>query len=176
MEDDVLKTPLDSWGRAVIAGNLPYYITSPILEAVFRLESNWVRAVFLVQAEVATRIAAGPGSRDYGYLSVLAQSHARAEILFDVPRAAFHPPPKVDSAVVSWSRGMRRRISGLKTGLPSSSSRGRASGRSARRCATIFPRFMARNGWICCRRAGCGRSRWEFLNWSALHRLLKSDN
>jgi 16S rRNA (adenine1518-N6/adenine1519-N6)-dimethyltransferase len=100
VEDDILKTSLDTWGRAVIAGNLPYYITSPILESVFRLESNWVRAVFLVQAEVATRIAAGPGSRDYGYLSVLAQSHARAEVLFEVPRAAFHPPPKVDSAVV----------------------------------------------------------------------------
>jgi 16S rRNA (adenine1518-N6/adenine1519-N6)-dimethyltransferase len=85
----------------VVAGNLPYYITSPILEAVFRLENNWVRAVFMVQAEVATRIAAGPGSRDYGYLSVLAQSHARATILFPVPRAAFRPPPKVDSAVVA---------------------------------------------------------------------------
>lgn len=100
VEGDILKTPLDGWGRAVIAGNLPYYITSPILETVFGLGDNWVRAVFLVQAEVAARIAAGPGSRDYGYLSVLAQSHARAEILFPVPRAAFHPPPKVDSAVV----------------------------------------------------------------------------
>jgi 16S rRNA (adenine1518-N6/adenine1519-N6)-dimethyltransferase len=100
VEGDILKTPLDGWGRAVIAGNLPYYITSPILETVFALGDNWVRAVFLVQAEVATRIAAGPGSRDYGYLSVLAQSHARAQILFPVPRAAFHPPPKVDSAVV----------------------------------------------------------------------------
>jgi len=103
IEGDILKTPLDSWnglGRPVIAGNLPYYITSPILEAVFRLENNWVRAVFMVQAEVATRIAAGPGSREYGYLSVLAQSHARARILFPVPRAAFRPPPKVDSAVV----------------------------------------------------------------------------
>lgn len=100
VEGDVLKTPLDKWGRAVIAGNLPYYITSPILESVFRLGDAWVRAVFLVQAEVAQRIAAAPGSRDYGYLSVLAQSHARAEILFDVPRGAFRPPPKVDSAVV----------------------------------------------------------------------------
>jgi 16S rRNA (adenine1518-N6/adenine1519-N6)-dimethyltransferase len=100
IEGDVLKTPLDPWGRAVIAGNLPYYITSPILETVFGLGSQWIRAVFLVQAEVAQRIAAGPGSRDYGYLSVLAQSHARARILCGVPRAAFRPPPKVDSAVV----------------------------------------------------------------------------
>ena len=100
VEGDVLKTPLDSWGRAVIAGNLPYYITSPILEAVFRIGQNWVRGVFLVQAEVAQRITAKPGSRDYGYLSVLAQAHARASILVEVPRGAFHPPPKVDSAAV----------------------------------------------------------------------------
>ena len=60
----------------------------------------WIRAVFLVQAEVAQRLAAAPGSRDYGYLSVLAQLHARVQVLFEVPRAAFRPPPKVDSAVV----------------------------------------------------------------------------
>ena len=89
-----------SGGRAVIAGNLPYYITSPILERVFALQDGWVRAVFLVQLEVATRIAAGPGGRDYGYLSVLTQVHAKPEILLEVPRAAFRPPPKVDSAVV----------------------------------------------------------------------------
>ena len=68
------------------AGNLPYYITSPILERVFNLNGAWQRAVFLVQAEVAGRIAAGPGSRDFGYLSVLVQTHARAEILFPVGR------------------------------------------------------------------------------------------
>ncbi len=97
---DVLKTRLDSWGRAVIAGNLPYYITSPILEAVFRTGQSWVRGVFLVQAEVAARITAKPGSRDYGFLSVLAQVHARASLLVEVPRGAFRPPPKVDSAAV----------------------------------------------------------------------------
>jgi 16S rRNA (adenine1518-N6/adenine1519-N6)-dimethyltransferase len=100
VEGDVLKTPLDSWGLAVIAGNLPYYITSPILEAVFRVGENWLRGVFLVQAEVAARITAKPGGRDYGFLSVLAQVHSRASILVEVPRGAFHPPPKVDSAVV----------------------------------------------------------------------------
>jgi 16S rRNA (adenine1518-N6/adenine1519-N6)-dimethyltransferase len=84
----------------VIAGNLPYYITSPILERVFSLNGAWDRAVFLVQAEVAERIAAGPGGRDFGYLSVLVQTHARAEILFPVGREAFRPQPKVDSAVV----------------------------------------------------------------------------
>jgi 16S rRNA (adenine1518-N6/adenine1519-N6)-dimethyltransferase len=100
LEGDVLKTDLRMWSPAVVAGNLPYYITSPILEHLFSSGVQWTRAVFLVQAEVAARLAAGPGSRDYGYLSVLTQVYARVELLFGVPRAAFRPPPKVDSAVV----------------------------------------------------------------------------
>jgi 16S rRNA (adenine1518-N6/adenine1519-N6)-dimethyltransferase len=101
IEGDVLKTDLAAWGPAVVAGNLPYYITSPILEKIFALGPMWKRAVFLVQAEVAERLAATPGGRDFGYLSVVAQLAARVEILFRVARTAFHPPPKVDSAVVS---------------------------------------------------------------------------
>jgi 16S rRNA (adenine1518-N6/adenine1519-N6)-dimethyltransferase len=100
VEGDVLKTDLGSWGASPIVGNLPYYITSPILEKVFEAGEKWARAVFLVQAEVAARLAANPGSRDYGYLSVLAQAQARVERLFEVPAAAFRPPPKVESAVV----------------------------------------------------------------------------
>ncbi len=100
VEGDVLKTDLGAWGPAVIAGNLPYYITSPILDRVFSIGELWSRAVFLVQAEVAERIAAEPGSRDFGYLSVQAQVYAKASLLFRVPAAAFRPPPKVESAVV----------------------------------------------------------------------------
>lgn len=101
IEGDVLSTDLRSLAaRPVIAGNLPYYITSPILEKVFALRGAWERAVFLVQAEVAARIAAVPGTRDFGYLSVLAQAQARVENLFEVSRDAFKPPPKVDSAVI----------------------------------------------------------------------------
>jgi 16S rRNA (adenine1518-N6/adenine1519-N6)-dimethyltransferase len=104
IEGDILKTDLAAYGRPAIAGNLPYYITSPILQKIFSLEgcrqNMWSRAVFLVQAEVAARLAAAPGSRDYGYLSVLTQIGSRPEILFEVPRIAFRPPPKVDSAVV----------------------------------------------------------------------------
>jgi 16S rRNA (adenine1518-N6/adenine1519-N6)-dimethyltransferase len=96
----VLKADLGCWGEAAIAGNLPYYITSPILEKVFEAERKWKQAVFLVQAEVAARLAANPGSRDYGYLSVLAQAQACVERLFEVPAAAFRPQPKVESAVV----------------------------------------------------------------------------
>ena len=101
VEGDILKADLAAFGgRPAIAGNLPYYITSPILDKVFALGGHWERAVFLVQAEVAARLTASPGSRDFGYLSVLAQIHAHAETLFPVPRDAFRPPPKVDSAVV----------------------------------------------------------------------------
>ena len=89
----------------MIAGNLPYYITSPILERIFAAGASCKRAVILVQAEVAARIIAQPGSRDYGYLSVLVQVQARAERLFEVPRSAFKPPPKVDSAVVRLEPG-----------------------------------------------------------------------
>ncbi len=100
IEGDVLKT---DFSGAVIAGNLPYYITSPILEKVFSL-GDWTRAVFLMQAEVAERLAAKPGSRDFGYLTVQTQVYSEPEILFTVPRDAFRPPPKVESAVVSLTR------------------------------------------------------------------------
>jgi 16S rRNA (adenine1518-N6/adenine1519-N6)-dimethyltransferase len=99
LHQDVLKTDLRQFGPAVVAGNLPYYITSPILEQVFAAGDMWQSAVFLVQKEVAERVTARPGSRDYGYLSVQTQLYAQSEILFDVPRGAFRPPPKVESAV-----------------------------------------------------------------------------
>ena len=100
VESDVLKTDLAQWGPVVVAGNLPYYISSPIFEKVLRLGPLLQRAVFLVQKEVAERVAAGPGSRDYGYLTVQTQFLAHAELLFEVPAAAFRPPPKVESAVI----------------------------------------------------------------------------
>jgi len=100
IEGDMLKTDLGAWGPAVVAGNLPYYITSPILERLFALGEKWTRAVFLVQAEVAARLASPPGNRDFGYLSVQTQFHSHVEVLFPVSRTAFRPPPKVDSAVV----------------------------------------------------------------------------
>ncbi len=101
IEGDVLKTNFEA---AVIVGNLPYYITSPILEKMFSLKDRWTRAVFMMQSEVAERLAAKPGTRDFGYLSVQTQVHAHPEILFAVPRDAFRPPPKVDSAVVRLER------------------------------------------------------------------------
>lgn len=98
VEADVLEIDLARFGRAAIAGNLPYYITSPILDRTVRLTPP--RAVFLVQKEVAARLAAHPGERDYGYLTVRTAVFAEARRLFDVKPAAFRPPPRVDSAVV----------------------------------------------------------------------------
>lgn len=100
IEADVLKADLAQWGRVTVTGNLPYYITSPILEKTLELGEQLTLAVFLMQKEVAERLTAQPGSRDYGYLTVQTQLLSVPELLFTVPSAAFRPPPKVDSALV----------------------------------------------------------------------------
>ncbi|MBI5281710.1 MAG: ribosomal RNA small subunit methyltransferase A [Candidatus Solibacter usitatus] len=101
VQADVLATNLGRWGPAAICGNLPYYITSPIIDQVLSLPPGTLtQAVFLVQREVAGRLAAQPGSRDYGYLTVATQARCRVERLFTVKPSSFRPPPKVDSAVV----------------------------------------------------------------------------
>lgn len=83
-----------------VIGNLPYYITSPILQHLFLHQQVLSRAVLMVQREVAERITAEPGSRDYGLLSVLCRMHAHCELLFTLPPAAFDPPPDVHSSVI----------------------------------------------------------------------------
>jgi 16S rRNA (adenine1518-N6/adenine1519-N6)-dimethyltransferase len=113
VEADVLKADLSQWGTATVAGNLPYYITSPILEQTLALGPHLTRAVFLVQKEVAERLTAPPGSRDYGYLSVQTQLSSTPELLFTVPAGAFRPPPKVDSALVRLTPQAAPELSGL---------------------------------------------------------------
>ncbi|MBL0162034.1 MAG: ribosomal RNA small subunit methyltransferase A [Bryobacterales bacterium] len=100
IEADILDADLSGFGPAVVCGNIPYYITSPIIEKALSLGPNLIRAVFLIQKEVADRLIAQPGSKDYGYLSVCTQVACRVEKLFGVKPNAFRPPPKVDSAVV----------------------------------------------------------------------------
>jgi 16S rRNA (adenine1518-N6/adenine1519-N6)-dimethyltransferase len=85
----------------VVAGNLPYQITGPLLEKAVHAAPSIERAVFLVQLEVADRLAAQPGSDAYGALSVFAQRAFRVERAFVVRRGAFYPQPNVDSAVVT---------------------------------------------------------------------------
>lgn len=86
--------------RVHVVGNLPYYITSDILLHLFDSYEHFDRIVIMVQKEVADRLAAKPGTRDYGLLTDTAQLHARIEKLFDVPPGAFSPPPKVHSSVL----------------------------------------------------------------------------
>lgn len=95
---DVLHVDLSQWGPVPIAGNLPYYISSPILEKA--VKAGATRTVFLIQKEVAHRLVARPGEREYGYLTVQTALFADTRLLFDVKPGAFKPPPKVDSAVV----------------------------------------------------------------------------
>ena len=91
----------DASQRFRVYGNLPYYITSPILRHLFTYAEQIESIYVVVQLEVAERIAARPGGRDYGYLSVLCQYYARPEISLRVPPGAFSPPPKVSSALVT---------------------------------------------------------------------------
>lgn len=105
--DDVLKLDVPALVKEKFPGlrpmacaNLPYYITSPILTAL--LEADCFDSVtVMVQKEVAQRIAAAPGSADYGAFSVFCQYYAQPELLFDVPAHCFLPQPKVTSAVIS---------------------------------------------------------------------------
>lgn len=91
----------DSQPAVKIVGNLPYNIASPLMwEIVSR--ARYERAVFMVQLEVAQRIVAPHGGKEYGALSVWIQAHARAELLFKVPPHVFTPAPKVHSAVLRF--------------------------------------------------------------------------
>jgi len=101
VERDVLETNLGGLAGESFAlvGNVPYYITTPILFHALR-PPRPTRAVYLVQREVAERLSASPGTKAYGALTVNVRALASAETLFRVAPGAFSPPPKVDSAVV----------------------------------------------------------------------------
>ena len=83
-----------------LVGNLPYNLSSPILFHALEHAASITDMVFMLQKEVVDRMAAGPGSKVYGRLSVMLQAYCRVQSLFVVPPGAFRPPPKVDSAVV----------------------------------------------------------------------------
>lgn len=85
---------------AHVVGNLPYYITSDILLRLFEYRRYFHTLILMVQREVGDRIAAKPGSRDYGLLSATAQLYTRVERLFTLAPGAFNPPPKVHSTVL----------------------------------------------------------------------------
>ncbi len=87
--------------RFRVYGNIPYYISSPIVHHLFARAKDLEAAYLVVQLEVGERLAARPGGREYGYLSAFTQYHARCEMLLRIPPGAFRPPPKVSSALVA---------------------------------------------------------------------------
>jgi len=101
--EDILEIDFDSIGAGpfFVIGNIPYQITSPIISRLFRERRRWNGIGLLVQKEVATRMCAGPGSRDYSALSVMVATFAHASGLFSVHRTHFQPRPRVDSAFVT---------------------------------------------------------------------------
>jgi 16S rRNA (adenine1518-N6/adenine1519-N6)-dimethyltransferase len=128
IEGDILKIELDTvFGPkpgslrpgltftpepAYVIGNLPYYITSDILLRLLEYHRYFSTIVVMVQKEVADRLAASPGGRDYGLLSATAQLYGRVEKLFTLPPEAFSPPPKVHSSVLRIT--IRPRLQSLK--------------------------------------------------------------
>ena len=111
LNEDILKTDIralavqENEGRPIkIAANLPYYITTPILMALFESGALTESITVMVQKEVAERMVTGPGSKAYGALSLAVQYYTDAKIAFTVPPASFMPPPKVESAIVTMVR------------------------------------------------------------------------
>lgn len=115
IEGDILEADIGAIcrradaSRCVVFGNLPYYITSPALRLLFAARDVIGHMALLMQKEPALRVAAAPGGRDYGFLSVLAQYCSIPKLAFGVPPGAFAPPPKVDSALVCFE--IKARIS-----------------------------------------------------------------
>jgi 16S rRNA (adenine1518-N6/adenine1519-N6)-dimethyltransferase len=105
LHQDILETDLSSVARQVghrlrIIGNIPYHITSPIIFHVLKHRTAVTDLTIMMQKEVARRLAATPGTKDYGILAVLCQLHTDVRMLFDVSPNAFIPRPKVTSTVV----------------------------------------------------------------------------
>src|SRR5436190_3193443 len=139
---DVLKADIAAiaGGRRVrVYGNLPYYITSPILHHLFAFADLIDEIHIVIQTEVALRVAAQPGTRDYGYLSVVTQFYTRPEFVFEIPRGAFNPPPEVTSALLTL------RLPGERAKLelgPSVASKESTQANSSRDAETRFLDFV----------------------------------
>lgn len=120
---DVLNVELGTWmndtpeGDATrgcrVYGNLPYYITSPILHRLFEWADRIASVHIVIQLEVAERILARPGRREYGYLSVACQYFAKPGLAMRIPPGAFRPPPKVTSALVHMTMPGERAAMGI---------------------------------------------------------------
>jgi len=114
---DVLQADLAKLAggrRFRVYGNLPYYITSPILHHLFGFADQIASIHIVIQLEVAVRIAARPGGRDHGYLSAACQFYTQPEIVLRIPPGAFRPPPRVTSALVRMALPGERATLGIR--------------------------------------------------------------
>ncbi|MCE5194641.1 MAG: 16S rRNA (adenine(1518)-N(6)/adenine(1519)-N(6))-dimethyltransferase RsmA [Nitrospiraceae bacterium] len=97
---DALDYPYETLSEFMVVANIPYYITTPIIFRLIESRKNLKSMTLTIQKEVAERIVAKPGVKDYGVLSLMIQYYSEPELKFIIPRGAFRPVPKVDSAVV----------------------------------------------------------------------------
>jgi 16S rRNA (adenine1518-N6/adenine1519-N6)-dimethyltransferase len=140
MESDALAVDFGDLGGSQfrVYGNLPYYITSPLIRRVFQAAGSVRSLHIVIQKEVAERIVATPGHRAYGFLSTLCQFYSRPKIVFSIPPGAFRPPPRVSSALLSTCKCLERgRTWESRMTRNFSSSFSDALGKSGRHCATI---------------------------------------
>jgi len=113
VNEDVLKYDWDAWigaskSRSAVVGNIPYNISTPIMLRGLANFGTLTAMMFMTQLEFAARVAARHDNKDYGSLSVFAQLRAEISLEFQVPRTAFHPVPKVDSAVILLTAGREK--------------------------------------------------------------------
>ena len=97
---DALEYPYRDLPEFKVVANIPYYITTPIIFKLLDTKKNLISMTLTVQKEVAERIVAKPGGKDYGVLSIMVQYDAKPDLIFVIPKESFRPVPKVDSAVV----------------------------------------------------------------------------
>lgn len=117
INDDILKVDINklaeekNGGRPIkVVANLPYYITTPIIMGLFESHVPLDSITIMVQKEVADRMQTGPGSKDYGALSLAVQFYAKPEIVVNVPPECFMPRPNVGSAVIRLKRHETRPV------------------------------------------------------------------
>ena len=106
--EDILKADLSTINNLdeniICVANLPYYITSPIIDLFIKKMTNVNKAIFMVQKEVGDRISANVGTKDYNSFSILVQYYAKCKKILNVPRACFTPEPNVDSVVIELEK------------------------------------------------------------------------
>jgi len=114
---DAMKYAYRELGPFKVVANIPYYITTPLIFKLLEARANLISMTLTIQREVAERIVAGPGTKDYGVLSLSVQYRADPEIRFIIPAEAFRPVPKVDSAAVHLRMRKSPKVSIADEGL-----------------------------------------------------------